>query len=70
MRFALFHPGLLTSGASTALFWLIGGVLVLVSLQLRRFSAARPAAQPNEAVARRMLIRERAMAARQLAARE
>jgi len=46
MMLALTHPALLPGVTSSALFWLIGGALVAVSLQLRRLSPVRHAAQP------------------------
>jgi hypothetical protein len=70
MMLSLLDPAALSSGTSTALFWLIGGVLVLVSLQLRRFSAARPVIQPNAVIGRRVLIRPSGLSARQLAVRQ
>lgn len=55
------HQALLPGGVSTALFWLIGAGLVLLSLQLRRFSAARQ-------ITATALVHRRATAPRDLVA--
>jgi hypothetical protein len=60
MMFAMLHQVLPPANAPSSLLWLIGGALVLVSLQLRRFrgnqeqasaSTSRASWQPRRIVA-------------------
>jgi hypothetical protein len=51
--FAMPHPVFLPGSASSALFWLIGGGLVLLSLQLRRFQARPEESRASDAAPRR-----------------
>lgn len=52
MTFALYLQAVVLASAPSAVFWLIGGGLVFLSLQLRRLATPKPLPLPH-AVRRR-----------------